>query len=160
MTTFSGGAQAFTSAVNFLNSVGQTDVTNMIDKITYVSPGAVGSLYDNGHTIALLGQGVVDVAATSATALGTIPFQVAAGCGHDFACIRRAFAELMKSRRGDACSEPAEVFQADATRFGRMFQEAPERGDRFYSMEMYLLQFRIPASFVPSVSLKITYFPP
>ncbi len=109
VTAFSGGAAAFTDAVNWLNANGESSVTAMIGNITYVSPGAVGTLYVNANTSVLLGTGPLD---TIVTALGAAPGATvmqtpsAANCGHDFGCIVKYFADYVSSRQGPSCPNP------------------------------------------------------
>jgi hypothetical protein len=115
VTTFSGGAGAFTAAVNLLNNVGGSWVTKMINNITYVSPGAFGSLYDNGKAnIYTGGLNLLDMA-VSATALISNPLMAsrsfaAPQCGHDFGCIASYFSNF-SSAAGGACSDPGSISQ-------------------------------------------------
>jgi RHS repeat-associated protein len=118
VTTFSGGAASFTAAVSFLNSNGGQGVTSLINNITYISPGAVGPLFDNNKTAVLLGGKPGDVAeplATGASAWGllnTVPM-VADDCGHSFDCIQKTFAAFLAARSGAPCSEPTTIFQPE-----------------------------------------------
>ena len=157
VTTFSGGAQAFTKAVAFLNDNGGADIVARINNITYVSPGGSGSLYDNGHGQILTGNGLVDSLASLATFSGlSDAAQQAPECGHDFGCIMRHFSQLVSTRQGSACSSPAGVYQQDTTGFSRMLFSPPPRWgtntDAFYWMDAYLNS--VPTGLLPSVTMK------
>jgi hypothetical protein len=106
VTTFSGGAASFTAAVDWLNTNGGQSVTSMIGNITYVSPGAFGSLYTNSNTVVLLGNSVMDELATFFTTMTGHPPMYAIDCGHNFGCIARQFSQLLLSRQGQPCPNP------------------------------------------------------
>jgi RHS repeat-associated protein len=133
VTTFSGGAAAFTAAVGFLNASGGSNVTSMIQNITYVSPGNVGSLYTNENTIALWGAGVIDSGATFFTALSGIPIFQAANCGHSFGCLVRHFALMLIDREGPPCDHPSISEQEDRSSFWRLLQ--PIFSDDWFSSD-------------------------
>ena len=155
VTTFSGGAQAFTSAVAYLNQAGLTDVTAQINNITYISPGAVGGLYDNGNGIVLLGNNLTDQAATSQVSgwqgpiYATNQFPL---CGHDFACMWQQFQTLLGSRSGSACSTAASVGEANNSPL-KLFQ-APmlNQNDPFFWLDQELLDLGVGYSELPTVS--------
>jgi hypothetical protein len=120
--TFSGGAGAFTAAVNWLNNNDGSNIVSRINNITYVSPGANGTLYTNGNAIILAGNSLVDYLAQSFTdpggsslaALasgGGIPVSRANQCGHDFGCIVGAFASVVSGRQSSPCPDPVTINQ-------------------------------------------------
>jgi hypothetical protein len=109
--TWSGGAAAFTSAVNFLNQNGYSNITSLIGAITYVAPGNAGFLYSNQNTIILNGNGFVNGAATLTTLFGNIPVYNAPNCLHDFACIANYFNTTISDRQTSSCSSPQKVLQ-------------------------------------------------
>jgi RHS repeat-associated protein len=120
--TFIGGAAAFTAAVDFLNSNGRTDVTNLIGNITYVSPGIAGAPYTNSSTNILLGNDAYDAAATVGASFEGTPVQIAQGCGHDFGCITSRFPALMSTAFGPGCSNPIVINQPpDTSSFWNLF---------------------------------------
>ena len=125
VVTFSGGAGAFTAAVDFLNSHGRSDVVRQIGAITYVSPGNVGSLYNNGNVLILNGNDLYDDLATMLTSFGSVTPQTAPECGHDFGCIQRHFSKLVASRQGTACTAAAEINRRD-TSFSDTFMNQPD----------------------------------
>jgi len=113
VVTFSGGAAALTAAVNYLNSQGTAGqaVVGMIGNITYVAPGAVGSLYDNGQVSVIEGGGLAN---TMVGALTGVPgnatvYNDTQHCGHNFACLANEFPDAFT--QGDPCSAPAIVNQ-------------------------------------------------
>ncbi len=110
VTAFSGGATAFTEAVNWLNANGGSQIVGLINNITYVSPGAFGSLYNNGNAIALIGTGYVDVGAGFFTDFGGISTGQVSACGHDFQCML-THSSILGSRSGDGCSNPQIINQ-------------------------------------------------
>ena len=118
VTTFSGGAGALTAAVGFLNDQGSTgqSVVSMINSITYVAPGAAGTLYNNGNTSSIGGGPLNNFvgAATSIKAPVAI-YNDKQHCGHDFSCLMNEFPEAFTA--GQACSNPVIVNQPDR-RFG------------------------------------------
>ncbi len=139
VTTFSGGAAAFTAAVNWLNSNGEASVTSMIGNITYVSPGAFGSLYTNSSTIALLGNDSYDGSATLTTSMEGFPIMQASDCGHNFGCIATHFAQLLLSRQGTACSNPQviNVTGPHAASFGSFFGPSYDDWTYYTSGDVY-----------------------
>ena len=139
VTTFSGGAGAFANAVSFLNSHGAENVTSMIADITYISPGAVGSLYNNGNRAVLLGTGAIDTGVGLAVDYN-MPTQIAPGCGHDFGCIAHHFQAFLARRAGQSCSHPLVISQPNNTDWSSVFQPRHTLSDQFYYYGLWMLQ--------------------
>ena len=120
VVTFSGGAEAFTQAVSFLNSHGQQNVANLINNVTYMSPGAILTpLYNNGNTAVLLGNDFADALVTGSSMfalLGVKP-QIAYNCGHSLDCIAGHFSDFLTSRAGPGCSAPTMMDQNNFNTF-------------------------------------------
>jgi RHS repeat-associated protein len=155
VTTFSGGAQAFTSAVAYLNGAGLTDVTAQINNITYISPGAVGSLYNNNNAIVLLGNDLADQAATSNVSgwLGPIDYTNQFPlCGHDFACMWAQFQALLGSRSGSACPAAAVIGEANNSPLKLFDEPVLNQNDPFYWLDVELLDLGAGFSDLPTVS--------
>ena len=123
VTTFSGGAGALTAAVGFLNAQGSTgqSVVSMINSITYVAPGAAGTLYNNGNTSSIGGGPLNNFvgAATSINAPVAI-YNDTQHCGHDFSCLMNEFPGAFTA--GQACSNPVIVNQPDRSFGYKYFQ--------------------------------------
>jgi RHS repeat-associated protein len=131
VTTFSGGAGAFTTAVNFLNANGGSGITGLINNITYVAPGMAGNLYNNGNVTWVQG-GVFNGVVAAATSIPQKPappqfLNDAQNCGHNFGCLAREFAGRLKARSGAACSNPTVINQPNNSGLMRMF--IPNYGD-------------------------------
>jgi RHS repeat-associated protein len=109
---FSGGAASFTSAVSFLNSQGAAGqaVVAMINQITYVAPGNVGPLYNNGD-VSVIGGGAVNwlVGLTTSVPAGATRYTDMNHCGHDFNCLANEFPQAFTS--GAPCPVPLVVNQ-------------------------------------------------
>jgi hypothetical protein len=105
ITTFSGGAQAFSSAMALLPGL-----RDRIGNVTYVSPGATGSLFAGQTTTAVMGGGSLTEVAVSATGYANLPAGtnlVITRCGHDFACqIANAGTEFAGTT---SCPEPVTI---------------------------------------------------
>ena len=114
VTTFSGGAGAFSRAVAWLNENGGSGITSLINNITYVSPGANGDLYNNGTAQVYLGNDSTDALATLMTHTGVSSDRIhtISECGHDFGCIAGRAPEIASRSSGPACSNPREFNQA------------------------------------------------
>jgi hypothetical protein len=105
IVAFSGGAQAFTSAMWAL----PMSVSERIQNVTYISPGA-------GFWPLPSGSGVTNaVVGSSALEIGLrLPYQVPPGttfmntdCGHDLDCQIRAARQLLENTKGNSCTGPA-----------------------------------------------------
>jgi RHS repeat-associated protein len=111
--TFSGGAQAFASAYQYL----PTSVQDRINNVTYVSPGAISGSplpAGNGSTTAVLGRDIT--ASGAADVLATLLAQLPAGtqivdtaCGHDSNCEFNAAIDTLDANAGNACSQPTTI---------------------------------------------------
>jgi RHS repeat-associated protein len=158
VTTFSGGAASFTAAVAFLNSHGGQNIVSMIGNITYVSPGAAGTLYNNGSAIVLEGTGPQDDLAMVATTTGNIPIGQAAECGHDFGCIVNHFASTLWDRKGPDCSSPLVVNDSsNSSEWSNLLPSGPYgcTGANCYSVSDVMSWGYSPMTWVTS---SITYF--
>ena len=123
VTTFSGAAQVFTSAINYLQQQsGGSAIISLIGNITYVSPGANGTLYNNGSALILEGSSLLDAAAMVGTISGSIPVMPQAPCGHDFGCIVKFYSGLVAGRQGVACPVPFTIQQNDTSGFLNLLQ--------------------------------------
>ena len=104
--TFSGGAQAFASAYGYLPG----SVQSRFNNVTYVSPGAAGTLpAGNGSTTAVFGGGIVDVAATIGTSLPFGTQIIDTPCNHSFGCEYGRAQSTLLGLAGNACSNPTTV---------------------------------------------------
>ena len=111
VTTFSGGAGAFTRAVTLLNRVqGGSAITSLIASITYVEPGANGMLFNNGKNTTLMrGTGLQNAVAGSLTLIPGQFTEYNTDCGHNFGCV---YGKLgTKFPQGEACSNQTVVDQ-------------------------------------------------
>ena len=136
VVTFSGGAEAFTKAVSFLNSHGQQSVTGLISNITYISPGAIATpLYDNGNTAVLLGNNLLDNLVTGGSMFGLLGVkpQVAPNCGHKLDCIAGYFSNFLSDRSGSDCSAPTMFNQGNYNSPSPGFQDPFSWLNRLYT---------------------------
>ena len=104
--TFSGGAQAFNTALSRVPA----DVRSRIGNIVYVSPGNVSSLASGNTSTTVIANpfGAVDTAASwGANGLNT-SFQWTT-CGHKANCTFQQFGKLLKSKAGSPCSQSTTV---------------------------------------------------
>lgn len=112
VVTFSGGAAALTAAVKYLNGQGPADqaVVGMIAQITYVAPGNVGSLYDDGQ-VSVIGGGLVNslVGALTGVPSDATNYTDTLKCGHNFKCLADEFPDAFT--QGNPCSDPAIINQ-------------------------------------------------
>ena len=112
VTAFSGGAEALSAAVSFLDSQGSAGqgVVGLIGQITYVAPGSVGPLYNDGN-VSVIGGGILNWLVGMA---GSIPADATRytdmnHCGHNFVCLATEFPQAFTS--GTPCSSPTIVNQ-------------------------------------------------
>ena len=111
VTTFSGGAAAFSAAVQFLNTQGDAGqaITSAINSVTYVAPGAFGSLYSISK-VTLIDGGVANGIIGAATGTSYTNWLTDRNhCGHSFGCLIDEFPAYLTV--GDPCSAPAIVNQ-------------------------------------------------
>jgi hypothetical protein len=104
--TFSGGAEAFRDAVQYLPS----DVVARINNVTYIAPGAIGGLpAGNGRTTLVLGNfWSLDTAVGLGLQIPLGTTVVEADCRHDSNC---EFAQtVLRSLSGSACSDPVTIW--------------------------------------------------
>ena len=152
VTTYSGGAQAFTQAVSFLSSQGESAVVNDIDNITYISPGAT-SLYNNGNGAVILGGGPVDTLVTSALSGWQGPIYSASQCIHgDFACMWQAFQGLLASRSGAACSQSVQINANNNSWLHLLQDPTPGLFDPFYYLYMSMMEMGVGVSELPDIN--------
>ena len=107
VTTFSGGAAALTAAVALLNASGYSNVTAMINNITYVAPGSAGALYNNGHVTLINGgatNGVVGTFTSIPGASEPTVLKDKIDCGHKFGCLTDEFQTELNPLRGRKCT--------------------------------------------------------
>jgi len=107
--TFSGGAQAFISAMALLPGL-----AGRINNVTYLSPGVGSSdtlLYTgNGETTAMYGQGGIEGLVTPNAGGSLFNLQGinrgSTGCKHDADCIFTKNAAFLKKQSGTPCTAP------------------------------------------------------
>jgi hypothetical protein len=159
VVTFSGGAQAFSSAVTWLESNGLDRITSMIGTITYVAPGGGGGpLYNNGSVTVLQGGGGTNLAAFSATWFGggtavrQPTFDTDLSCGHNFSCIVDwALKNKLMPSAGDACSDPMSINEPDMSFLTNPVRLVnPTYGDPFWYLDLMGL-------LTPVVTTSISY---
>jgi RHS repeat-associated protein len=106
VTTFSGGAEAFSAAMAFLPSL-----KGRIGNVTYVSPGASGFLFAGATTTAVMGTNGFKENAVDLTGTLFLPGNtrlIETICGHDFGC-QLAHAEQISWNVRSACPSPLTV---------------------------------------------------
>ena len=101
---FSGGAQAFNSALSYLPS----SVTSRINNVTYLSPGMFGEANTgNGNAALVTGNGTRDdIADTFMDFSDLNGLTINTGCGHDANCEFMQQTQFLSSRAGSRCSQP------------------------------------------------------
>ena len=103
--TFSGGAQAFNSALSLVPS----DVSSRIGNIVYVSPGNVSTLASGNTSTTVVADpfGPTDtVASLGSTGNATLLWT---DCSHKANCTFQQFGQFLKSKAGTPCSQAATV---------------------------------------------------
>ncbi len=115
IVTYSGGAAAFAAALPLIPA----SVASRIDDITYLSPGAVGSLPSSpsgGLVSVVLGQGPTDLAATllggTTYPAGTKVYPTGclhSGAGQGAGCELKVEAQLMAQVTGGPCAAPGTI---------------------------------------------------
>lgn len=106
VTTFSGGAQAFSSAMTYLPGL-----KDRIGNVTYVSPGATGSLFKGKTTTAVIGTNGRKERAVTATGRLNLPDNtniIYTRCGHDFFCQIQNAPEILWNA-GSPCPLPVTI---------------------------------------------------
>jgi RHS repeat-associated protein len=102
--TFSGGAQAFASAYQYLPA----SIQGRINNVTYVSPGTSGTTLPSGASgtpTVVLGTGLADNLATFGTTVPLGTQFIDTPCGHDANCeFNYAYSALLQ-RSGNSCSD-------------------------------------------------------
>jgi RHS repeat-associated protein len=103
---FSGGAQAFADAIQYLSAA----VIGRISAITYASPGMIGTPATVNGIVptVVFGMGTDDIAATAMTVIPGTWNVIKSNCGHDASCeFDAAMAAGVGS--GDKCDSPAAI---------------------------------------------------
>ena len=101
--TFSGGAQAFTAAWSYLSA----DVQNRITNITYIDPGAFGSVTGGNGANVHVYEDSSDIANILVQVVTTVPltatFVDTGVCGHTSECVYNNFADSLKQLASPPC---------------------------------------------------------
>jgi RHS repeat-associated protein len=101
--TFSGGAQAFATAYQYLPASIQTRIGN----ISYVSPGGVVTLPLGSDTTTVVdGNGILDLIAEAGVVVPLGANIIDVNCQHDATCEFGAASATLKAQAGSPCSQP------------------------------------------------------
>ena len=104
--TFSGGAQAFQTALQDL----PPSVVNRINNVTYVSPGAVSSLTGgSGQTTVIQGNSLLEILLSAAAVVPLGTNFIFDSCGHDANCHFRVNRDLLLTLAGNPCSDAVTI---------------------------------------------------
>lgn len=103
--TFSGGAQAFATALNALPG----NVAGRIQNVTYISPGSITGLPSGtGMTTQVSGTGLLDETITGFSDLfnfDSFPYSVNTNCGHDANCELLVEWPFLTTLSGNPCTQ-------------------------------------------------------
>jgi RHS repeat-associated protein len=104
VTTFSGGAQAFNTAFNYLSSADQARIGN----VTYISPGMVGPMATGSGqtTIAMNGPTTADPYINNGLGVGNVNFLSTTCSEHSSNCSFGQLHSNLVQSSGPACQEP------------------------------------------------------
>lgn len=103
--TFSGGAQAFNSALSLVPA----EVSSRIGNIVYVSPGNVSTLASGNTSTTVIANpfGAIDnIANIGSTGNAALLWT---DCSHKANCTFQQFGQLLKPKAGSPCSKPTTI---------------------------------------------------